>query len=342
MDDIICQNCGAKVEIAQSIRTQVENQIKSEYENLLKSKDKQIKEMAELELKVRKEKTILEDKERNMELEVARKIDTSKKEIIENVSKEMSNHFHLKEEEYKKQIEDLKKLAEESSRKATQGSQQLQGEVQEEDLKQQLLAAYSDDLIDDIEKGIKGADLRQIVRTSRGNDCGVILWESKRTKAWSDEWVIKLKNDLRSEKAHISVIVTQVLPKLLKKNFGQYEGVWICQPDLAIPLAGALRDRLIEVARARYISNQRASSAEGVYDYVTGHEFIQQVESMVEVYYETVDQINKERAVFETIWKKRETQAFRLKTSMANIIGSLQSRAGTSLPKVKGLELLEG
>ena len=341
MDDIFCQSCGAKVEIAQSLRTQVEGKVKTEYDELLKAKDKQLQEMGEQEIRIRKEKALLEEKGRTMELEVVRKVDASKKELIETVSKQMTDHFHLKEEEYKKQIEDLKKLAEESSRKAGQGSQQLQGEVQEEDLKHQLLATYPDDLVEDVDKGIRGADLRQVVRTSRGNECGVILWEAKRTKAWSDEWVVKLKDDQRSEKAYISVIVSQILPRQFDKSFGPYDGVWICQPDSAIPLAGALRDKLIEVARAKYVTTQRSSNAEAVYDYVTGHEFIQQVESMVEVYYETIDQITKERAAFETIWKRRESQALRLKTSMANIIGSLQGKAGPSLPKVKGLELLE-
>src|SRR3989344_5721042 len=110
MDDIFCQSCGAKVEIAQSLRTQVEGKVKTEYDELLKAKDKQLQEMGEQEIRIRKEKALLEEKGRTMELEVVRKVDASKKELIETVSKQMTDHFHLKEEEYKKQIEDLKKL----------------------------------------------------------------------------------------------------------------------------------------------------------------------------------------------------------------------------------------
>ncbi len=341
MDDIYCQKCGAKVEITQSLRTQVEKTLKHEYEQQLKEKDRKLAEMEKLEVAIRKEKALLEEKQRGMELQIARKVDASKKELVEIISKQLTDDFRLKEEDYKKKIDELKKSAEETSRKAGQGSQQLQGEVQEADLKQQLISAFPDDLIEDVSTGSRGADVKQIVRTSRGNECGIILWESKRTKAWSDDWVIKLKDDLRSEKAHIPVIVSQILPKDMKTNFGQYGGVWVCLLNSAKPLAFALRERLVEVARTRFVSVKRTSNAQGVYDYVTGHEFIQQIESMVQVYYETIEQITKERAALETIWKKRESQALRLKTGIASVIGSLQGRAGPSLLKVKGLELLE-
>lgn len=225
-------------------------------------------------------------------------------------------------------------------RKLNQGSQQMQGEILELDLEHTLSNEFKDDRIEPVAKGVNGADIRHYVRSSGGTECGVILWELKRTKNWTESWVGKLKEDLRSEKANIPVIVSSVLPKTLEGDIGLHAGVWVCKPALAPVLATLLRKSLLDVARQKMVAERKETSAEGLYGFVTSHEFSQQVENMLETYQAMSQQITKERIAYEKLWSLREKQANTLLLSTANIIGSMQGYIGAgSMPKIKGLEL---
>jgi hypothetical protein len=167
-----------------------------------------------------------------------------------------------------------------------------------------------------------------------------MLWEIKRTKSWSDGWLDKLKEDLRNEKANIPIIVSQVMPKQITEDIGQLGGVWICKPSLAIVLGTLLRKSLLDAARQKALSENRGDKAEALYGFVTSHEFIQQVESMVETYQAMTAQIARERAAFEKLWSQREKQTQKLLLSTATIIGSMQGHLGESAAlRIKGLEL---
>lgn len=365
MQNIIkCPKCGEEIEISnaltQTIKADLEKEltvkIKNEAElkirqeseenikiltDQLKIKTEKLDEARNAELILRQEKLKLEDEKKSFELEKQRQIDQEREKIRQQTLVEASDIHRMKDLEKDKMINDLKKSLEEAQLKATQSSQQLQGEVQELDLEELLANEFRTDEIVPVGKGVRGADISQIVKTDRGNTCGVILWESKRTKAWSDEWATKLKEDLRASKANIPIIVTTVMPKDIKTGFGIFDGVWVCEPGLIKPLAEIMRQRLIETAREKFVSQNRSNKSEVLYSYIVSHEFRQQVESIVEVYQEMQEQISKERAAFEKIWKSRESQSQRLLTSTANIVGSMQGIVGQSLPPVKGLDLLE-
>jgi hypothetical protein len=367
MMTVKCPRCGNTFEITEALKKQLEEQtIAKQKEKLLIEVEKAKKETEEktileikilkeqlelekkqadearkIELDLRKKANLLEEEKRAFELTKQRQIDAEREEIRQKATREVLELHKLKDKEKEKIIEDLKKSLGEAQRKATQGSQQLQGEVQELDLEETLRAAFPSDIIEPVEKGIRGADIRQIVRTVRGNTCGVILWESKRTKAWSDDWLVKLKDDLRNEKANIPVILSSVLPKSVGSGLGLVEGVWVADYSLLLPLSEILRQKLIEVAREKFFSQNKGEKAELVYQYVTSHEFQQQVEAIIEVYQEMQVQILKEKAAFEKIWKIRETQVQRLLGSTSKIYGSMQGRIGPTLPQIKGLDLLE-
>ncbi|OGD70644.1 hypothetical protein A3D09_00085 [Candidatus Collierbacteria bacterium RIFCSPHIGHO2_02_FULL_49_10] len=305
----------------------------------LQSKSKKLVESQELELELRKQKLALEEKEREFELTKQRQIDAEREKIRLKVETEMLDSQRLHDREKDKVIDDLKKALDDAQRKANQGSQQTQGEVAELDLEETLKIRFLYDAIEPVGKGVRGADIRQVVKTSLGNVCGTILWESKRTKAWSAEWVTKLKDDLRSEKANVAVIVSTVLPEEAATGIGLVDGVWVVSYALYLVLAELLRQKLIDVAREKYVSQNKSSKAEVLYNYIVSHEFGQQVEAIVEVYQDMQSQIARERAAFEKLWKTREAQVNRLVGSTANIIGSLRGSVGSTLPSIKGLDL---
>ncbi len=372
---IQCPHCGAALEITEALLSQVRSHILSdlkkqqkeqlelerkkleeelqkrweektslEFQDLkkqLEERDEKVAQMREEELKLREEKRKLEEREKELTLEVARRIDEERKKVEESLLKQLQEQYRLKELEKDKVIQDLRKSLEDMQRKAQQGSQQTQGEVAELDLEDSLRFAFPTDHILPVEKGVKGADIRQVVKTHIGNTCGIILWEVKRTKLWDKSWPSKLKDDLRAEKANIPIIVSSMLPEEARSGFGFVDGVYVVSFSLAIPIAHVLRQRLIDIAREKFVNQYKETSSERLYQYVTSHEFRQQIEAMIEVYQDMQQQIMKERSAFEKLWKTREEQIKKLLSSTATIVGSVRGVIGQSFSPIKGLELLE-
>jgi len=279
----------------------------------------------------------------NAELEAKRKLAEEEAKIREEVQKTADERQRLNLAAKEKTITDLQKALDDAQRKAAQGSQQLQGEILELDLEEALAAAFRDDIITPIAKGVNGADISHTVRSQSGIECGTVLWEIKRTKNWADGWITKLKTDTRNAKANVPVIISEVLPKQLEHDMGQVDGVWIVKPKLAIVLATLLRKSLLDVGRERATAQNRGDKADALYNFVTSHEFAQQVESMIETYQEMTIQVTKERVVYEKLWSQREKQAQKLLMSTASIVGSMQGHIGqASMPRIKGLELEAG
>lgn len=359
-NDFKCPHCGKKIEITEALRHQVETDVKKNLEKKLRSElaeesgiklkelQKQLEEreeklslMRDAELKLRQEKRKLEDKEKELELEVERKIDEEKKKIEEKVMNRAVEEHRMKDLEKEKKISDLQKQLEDALRKAKVGSQQMQGEILELDLEESLTKTFPNDEIEPVGKGVKGADVRQIVKSPKGFICGVILWETKRTKNWTEGWVSKLKSDLRAEKANIPVIVSEALPDEAKPGFGLKDGVWIVSFNLVLPIASVLRKNLLDIGFQKAVSAHKGEKADYLYEYVTSHEFRQQLEALVEVYNEMQTELSKEKVAFERTWKSREGQIERLITSTANVVGSIQGRVGSSALQIKGLEFNE-
>ena len=370
-DSIKCPHCGHSIEVAEVLRHQLEEEYKSKYskeldaaKNLLEDsvrrelqektgkdfeelnkqlneKQKKVEEMMEMEMKLREEKRKLLEKEKEMELTMQRKLDEERQKIEENVLKRASDEHRLKDLEKEKKLQDALKQIEIMKTKMQQGSQQLQGEVLELDLEETFRATFPDDEVEPVGKGVKGADIRQIVKSPRGYVCGIILWETKRTKAWSDGWCTKLKDDLRSEKANIPVIITAKLPDTVKNGFGFHNGVVVVGYEYVLPLATLLRKNLLDAGFERAKSAHKGEKSDYLYEYITSHEFKQQVEAMLEIYKDMQVQLAREKAAFEKIWKVREGQAQRLIKATANVVGSIQGRVGQSALPVKGLDLFE-
>jgi hypothetical protein len=278
----------------------------------------------------------------NAELEAQKQLAIEEAKIREEVQKTADEKQRLNLAAKEKTITDLQKALDEAQRKAAQGSQQLQGEIMELDLERALAEAWRDDAVTPVPKGVNGADIAHMVRSPRGTECGLVLWEIKRTKNWTDGWIPKLKEDVRHAKASVAIIVTEAMPKQIEEDMGRLQGIWICKPRLAIVLGSLLREGLLNVARQKAMAENRGDKADALYNFVTSHEFAHQVEGMVETYQEMTLQIQKERVAYEKMWAQREKQTQKLFMSTANIMGSMQGYVGqASMPKIKGLELLE-
>jgi hypothetical protein len=305
-------------------------------EEQLKQKDLKLSKAQENELSIRKEKNLLEEEKKEFELEKLRQLDEERKKISEDAAKKATEEQQHIIAQLKKQLTDAIKAKDGLARKLEQGSQQTQGEVLELELEDVLKAEFPGDEIIPVPKGINGADVVQKVCDRVGRFCGQIVWESKKTKAWSESWIQKLKDDQRAIKAELAVIVSSVLPDDVK-NFAFRDGVWICDIKIAVALAASLRINLEAVARERAMSVGKNEKMETLYTYLTGVEFKQRVEAIVEGFSEMQEGLNKERKFFETNWAKREKQIQKVISNTVGMYGDLSGLA--TMQPIKMLEL---
>ena len=332
----------AELEKADEVaRKKAEEKISLELKDLhqqLEERNKMVQQFRDAELTLRKEKRKLEEDKQNQELEVARKIDEEKGKIREEITKTITEQHKMKDHEKDKLIGDMKDQIEDLKRRAELGSQQLQGEVQELELEDLLREHFIHDAIEPVTKGKRGADVIQKVLTPSGHPCGSIIWESKRTKNWSDGWIDKLKEDQRSAKADIAVIISEVLPKEVG-TISQVKGVWITNFTLAAGLASALRSGLIQIALAKQSMVGKNEKMEMLYEYLAGPEFRQQIEGIVEAFSSMKSDLDTEKRAMEKIWAKRDKQIERVIKNTGRMYGNLQGIIGSSLPELKSLEL---
>jgi len=354
---VTCPSCGhqfspddlltheIEVELRAKLEKELAQKAKEEAGKELADRDAEIKELhakakesADFELKLRAEKRAIEEAKEKFELEKTRQLDQERSKIKADAEKAILEKEKYKIIEYEKKLADMQKSLEDAQRKGNQASQQLQGEVQELDLESTLRTLYPFDEIGEVKKGENGADIRQIVRTEKGTVCGKILWESKRTKAWSDGWVAKLKEDMRRDGAQLSAIVTQSMPGHITENIGNVSGVWVLTPESITPLSMLLRKNLIDVAYQKVVAVHKQTKAESLYDYVTSTTFNQNIERIVGVYLEMKAQIAKEATNSERMYKQRNMQVDMLLSGMTGIYGEMQGIAGTSLQPIALLE----
>jgi len=299
-----------------------------------------VQQASQKELTYLKEKRDLEEKLRNADLEVERKLRQELEKVRQVALKELDEQYRLKLLENEQKVEGLLRQIDEMKRKAEQGSQQAQGEVMEVALEQLLKELFPTDSIEPVPKGVHGADVIQRVLDESGTDCGLILWESKRTRHWSPQWLPKLRDDLRTVGASRSVIVSEQLPDHVR-HFGQVDGVWVVSWACIHPVAIALREGLVAVAKNRRALEGQHGKMELVYDYLIGQEFYNRVSGIVEAFITMRQDLEAERRVLIARWKKREKQLDRVLFSTSGLYGDLQGIIGRSLPEIKGMSLID-
>jgi hypothetical protein len=287
----------------------------------------------------------LEEREQRMALDVERKLGEETRRIRQEESKLAEDRAAiereqqlLREEEHRQTIDGLKKSLLEAQRKIHQGSQQAQGEAQELVLRDLLTETFEWDVIEDVGKGVTGADVLQRVRGSDGGDCGTMAWESKRTKSWSDGWLPKLRDDQRAAGAACAILVTQELPKDVH-HFGLKDGVWVCAWPYAVALGSALRAGLVELALARRAVEGRGEKMHMLYEYLMGTEFRNRVGGLVEAFREMQEDLEREKRAMLNLWKRRERQMVRARDNITAFYGDLQGIAGKRLEDLPELAL---
>src|SRR5262245_11136778 len=309
----------------------------NELQEVLKQRDTKLADAQKAQADLIRKQRDLDDARRELDLTVEKRVQTDLAAAREKAKREAEDEMKLKVTEAEQTIAAMQRQIEELKRRAEQGSQQLQGEVQELELESLLTAKFPRDTIMPVPKGEFGGDVLQRVVGPLNQICGTILWESKRTKNWSDGWLPKLREDQRAAKAEAAVIISQALPKDVE-TFGLVDGVWVADPKVALPVAVALRQSLIEVAGARQAAEGQQTKMEMVYGYLTGPRFRQRVQAIVEAFSSMKEDLDREKKAITKQWARREEQIDRVMQATVGMYGDLQGIAGRTLQEIAGLE----
>jgi hypothetical protein len=373
--EVKCPKCGNQFELNESLKNEVEKELRGKMMDWQKKKEEefekqklalvneavkkagdetasklksleeeakiktlQLQALQKKELDLLRDKNALEEKQKNLEVEIEKRFLEKRKEIEESAIKREQELFDLKTKEYKLQMEQQQKLIEELKRKSEQGSMQLQGESQELLLEEILKENFPFDVIEEVGKGVEGADCIQVIRNNSGVICGKIIYESKRTKAWSNGWIDKLKTDMRNSGCDVAILVSQVFPKDMDK-FGEKDGVWLCNFSEVASVSSLLRNSIVKIHEAQKSQENKGDKMQMLYNYLTGNEFRGQMESIVEGFMAMKQSIMKERIQMEKLWKEREKQLEKVLLSTSGMYGSVKGIAGAS---VVDIPLLEG
>lgn len=326
--------------LRKSIGSDYENQLQL-LQNAKNESDEKLKTARQKELEFMQKENALKQREEELELSVQRKLQEQRNELSEQIRKQETERFNLKDTEYQlkqkeleKQLDDQKKLVDEMKRKAEQGSMQLQGEAQELILEELLRDYFPFDVISEVGKGVRGADCVQTVRNTFGQECGRIIYESKRTKDFGGDWIDKLKKDMRAIGVDVAVIVSQCYPKGMD-CFGEKDGVWICSFDEVKAVAYVLRDGIIKLANLAKAQDNKGDKMHLLYDYLVSNEFGEQWKAIQEGYISMRQSITVERTAMEKMWKAREKQLDKVLLNATHIKGSIVGIAGADLIRLE-------
>lgn len=335
--NVIAQDEARKAKFALATDLEARAREIAELKDVLAQRDTKLAEAQATQIELLRKQRELDDAKRELELSVEKRVQEALGAVREQAKKDAEESLRLKVSEKEEQILSMQRQIEELRRRAEQGSQQLQGEVLELQLEVLLGNRFPLDVLEPVAKGEFGGDLLQRVIGPAGQVCGAILWETKRTKNWSDAWLSKLRSDQRTAKAELALLISEALPKGVE-SFELIDGVWVAHPRFVLPVASVLRQSLIELAASRISQEGQQTKTELVYQYLTGPRFRHRVEAIVERFSEMQDDLNRERKATMRLWAKREAQIQGVIDSTVGMYGDLQGIAGRAMQEIPALE----
>ena len=362
-DDLACPNCGAAIRVTEVLQARATEQVRRDMEaefarrqkdaaakavesaslelNALRAeveeKGRKLLDAQKAELDLRRREKALTEQAQEADLRIQRQLAEERAKVQEATTKQVLESQRLEMAEKDKQLADAKAQLDAARQKMAQGSQQAQGEVMELDLEATLREHHPFDEITAVEKGARGGDIVQVVRTPSGTACGKILWESKRTKNWSEGWIDKLKQDQREAKADVAVLVSEALPKDVT-TFAQRQSIWVCSREAFVPVSMALRDLLLQIDHARTTAAHKDDRLEALWRYMTGPEFKQKLETIHDVFHRLRADLEKEKTATINRWESRSKQIDLAVAAISQLHGGPRGILGDSMPSIPKLE----
>jgi hypothetical protein len=212
-----------------------------------------------------------------------------------------------------------------------QGSQQSRGEILELDLETQLRELFPDDDIIEVKKGQRGADIRQVVRTPLGSECGTILWEAKNAQ-WQAAWTTKLKADMRNGSADHAVLISTRTPDAVGPMKHIEGTIWVAQPKMTAILATMLRQSLLQLHSITALTVSKDERIEALHRYITGPDFRHRIEAIQDSYHALQDELEKEKRWCVQKWARQDRYIRGVLDNAVGMYGDFEGLNGSNLP----------
>jgi hypothetical protein len=326
------------------IRSRIEEEETEKFRLLqeeLNEKSAKLKEFSQAKAEIERLKREKDEISDRIKAESERAMTIRLSEEKEKIRRTENDKLEFAKLEYEKKLADQMKLVEEMRRKSEQGSVQLQGEIQELAIEEWLRDNFPLDTISEIKKGANGGDCVQTVNTYSRQNCGMIYYESKRTKAFGGDWIEKFKADMRAKGINVGILVTQTMPREMER-MGLKEGIWICSFNEFKALSAIMRDTVIKMSELTATQENKGDKMIMLYDYLVSPEFKAQIDAIIEGFSNMKTGLDSEKRAMEKLWKIREKQIERVILNTAHMYGSIKGIAGDAIESVTALELGEG
>jgi hypothetical protein len=324
---------------AQAKATEMMSAERQSFLRQLAERDGQVAALRDEQLQLRKEREQLKDEKAALALEVQKQVDAQIQHRETVIRAQERDRGQLEKAELQKKLDDAGEQLAAAQRKIEQGSQQLQGEVLELVIEEGLRRAFPLDVVEEVKKGQRGGDVLQHVITRTGQAAGTILWETKRAKDWSPQWITKLKEDMRACGASVGILVTMpgALPRDWPESasFALHQDIWVTQAPCALGVAEMLRVSLIDLHRLRTASAGKGEKMEAMYDYLTSPQFAQKLKAVYETFTKLRDELESEKSSTTQRWARREKQLQGGMTQLLSIGGEIQGLAQQELPMLE-------
>jgi len=331
----------AKKRLELDLKTKIESEKSHEMKALqdeLQTKSKQVQELNAKKAEIERLKREKDEIESTIKLKSELELNEKLKEEKLKIAKQLDEQSAMKLKEKDEQLDQIKRQLEDTKRKAEQGSQQIQGEAQELEIEEWLKSQFSFDEIDEVKKGVFGADCIQTIHTRELQNCGKICYESKNAKTFNREWITKLKQDMLKVGADLGVLVTTIYPNDMDR-MGFVDGIWICSLEEFKGSSSLLRESIINVSKSLKKEENKSDKMSLLYSYLTGNEFSMQLNSIVDGFIKMQEELDKERRSLMASWKRRQKLIDGVLANTTEMYGSLQGIAGNSIAHIKNLEL---
>lgn len=349
IDELIQQRVKSQMKsreesLKDSIRKEIQEEKSMQLQELeeeLTRKSKQLIELNQTKAKLERLSREFEEKEAKIHLQMEKELSERLSSAKTSIKEELQMESFLKIKEKENIIESLTKKLDEAKQRATQGSMQGQGEAQELVLEQLLRDTNPIDVIEEVKKGVNGADCIQRVMLPSGASAGSIIYESKNTKHWSKSFIPKLKDDNLKAKADIMVIITKTMPKDVEGKYGLVDGVWITTLDNAKDLSLLLRFGLLKTHAVMLTQENKKDKMSLLYDYLCSDEFKATFTSILDGFKSLQESHHDEQRKIQLLWKRRQKHLEQVLSSTIDFYGSIKGISENTIPTIPMLEIKE-
>jgi hypothetical protein len=281
----------------------------------LDSYKKEIRDSVRDQLKKQREqiKQQVETKAETKYANVKQKLDKAKLKLTSALDR-----AQVKDRRLQELRDDIKELKEQLKKGTTP---QDEGLLDEKQLTKRLQKEFPEDKV---EHHGQGGDVLQYV-LHNGEQAGVLVYECKRVKRYSDRFISQTIEAKKKRKADFAILVTKIMKKGTQGFHLEENGVMVVHHLGVLSLATVLRTQIIRIDEMKLGQTQRNKAIKLTLEYLESPEFANSMDAIIQesliLYNELRDEMEKHVAG----WKRRYSSYGRIREQASTVKSTTQA-----------------